>query len=236
MSHIDFSIGFVLIISTIFLIIYFILNSISNNINNFSINELKESSLSLEKYLFEINDDKSLISTFRELQAILTETNNTDHTEEIRISIQPQVDKVKVYDTLMNEIPSTSSQLSGETILSFDLSFTANEEKRVNIFYFGDSITNIDYLSTENNITIRILSDKNVNVVSKEKCSNLKSKTYEDVKEIFGFQDQFKLDLENCDYGPEPPIAADIILKNVPVLFESFNDLLTAKFAKLSVW
>lgn len=98
MSHIDFAIGFVLIISTILLVIYFTSNSISNNINDVRTDELRESSLSLEGHLFEINDDKSLISTIRELQAVLTETNNTVHTEDIRISIKPQVNKVKVYD------------------------------------------------------------------------------------------------------------------------------------------
>jgi len=236
MSQIDFTIGFVLIISTMFLIIYFISNSISNNVSDLSINELEESSISLEKYLFEINDDKSLISTVRELQAILTEVNNTAHIEEIRISIKPQVNKVKVYDTSMNEITSTPSQLPGETILSFDLSFTPNEKKRVNIFYFGDSVTNIDYLTTENNITLRILSDKELNVVSQEKCSNFKSSSYENTKKNFGFQNQFRLDLDDCSYGPEPSITANIILKNIPVLFEDSNNLLSAKIARLRVW
>ncbi len=236
MSHIDFVIGFVLIVSTMFLIIYFISNSISNNVNDLTVNELKESSISLEKYLFEINDDKSLISTVRELQTILTETNNTDHTEEIRISIKPQVNKVKVYDTSMDEIYSSSIQLVTETILYFDLSFTANEEKKVNIFYFGEPITDIDYLSTENNITIRILSDKEIKAVSQEKCSNFKSNSYEINKKNFGFQNQFRLDLDDCSYGSEPPIAANIILKNIPILFEGSDGLLRTKFARLRVW
>jgi len=236
MSHIDFAIGFVLIISIMFLIIYFISNSISNNINDLSVNEIKEYSLSLEKYLFEINDDKSLISTVRELQAILAELNNTDHSEEIRLSIKPDVSKVKVYDSLMNEIPSTSSQLAGETVLSFLQDFTANEEKSISIFYFGDIITDIDYLSTENNISLRILSNKELNLVSQEKCSNFKSKSFEDVKEDFGFQNQFRLDLDDCNYGPEPSLTANIILKNVPVLSEDSDGLLRTKFARLRIW
>ena len=236
MSHVDFAVGFVLIISAIFLIIYFVSNTISNNINDFSVNELRKSSVSLERYLFEISDDKSLISTFRELQAVLTEVNNTDHTEEIRISIKPQVSRFRVYDNFMNETFSSSQQLSGETILSFSLSFAANEEKRVNIFYFGDSVIDIDYLTTENNITLRIISDKEVSVVSQEKCSNLESKNYEDTKIIFGFKDQFRLDLDDCTYGPEPPITANILLKNIPVILESPDSLLHAKIARLRVW
>ncbi|NIM47257.1 MAG: hypothetical protein GTN40_03820 [Candidatus Aenigmarchaeota archaeon] len=236
MSHIDFAIGFVLIISTIFLIIYFTSNSISNNVNDLSVNEIKESSLSLEKYLFEISDDKSLISTFRELQTILTEVNDTDHSEEIRISIKPDVSKVKVYDNLMNEIPSTSSQLVGETVLSFLQDFTANEEKSIGIYYFGDAVVDIDYLSTENNISLRILSNKELNVVSQEKCSNFKSKSYEYIKEDFGFQNQFRLDLDGCSYGPEPSLTANIILKNIPVLSENSDGLLRAKIARLRIW
>ena len=63
MSHIDFVIGFVVIISAMILLIYLISNTISNNVNEFRINEVRESSLSLDNYLFKINDEKSLIST-----------------------------------------------------------------------------------------------------------------------------------------------------------------------------
>ncbi len=236
MSHIDFVIGFVVVVSAMILFIYLISNTISNNVNEFRINEARESSLSLENYLFKINDEKSLISTFRELQVILTEVNNTDHTEEIRISIDPQVDKVKVYDTLMNEIQSTNFQSPPVTILYFDLSFTANEKKFVKIIYFGNIITDIDYLSIDNNITLHIVSDKEIDIVSQEKCSNLLSASYEETKNKFGFQNSFRLDLDGCSYGPEPPLIADIILKNVPVIFEGSDGLLTSKIARLRVW
>lgn len=136
----------------------------------------------------------------------------------------------------MNEITSSSNQLPGETILSFSLSFNANEKKRVNIFYFGSSINTINYLSAGNNITLRILSDKELKIVSQEKCSNFKSNSYENIKNIFGFQNQFRLDLDGCSYGSEPPITTNIILKNIPVIFESTNGLLQAKFARLRVW
>ena len=235
MSHIDFLIGFILTVSTVFLLVYFISNSISNNVNNFNTDEIKESSLSLEKYLFEINDDKSLISTARELQAVLTEANNTAHTEEIRISIKSQINKVKVYNSSLNEIPSSSSQLSGETIISFSLSFGAREKKIVNIFYFGDSINGVNYL-TNNNISLRILSDKELNVVSQEKCSRLQSNSYDVTRKIFGFKNQFRIDLDDCSYGPQPSISANIILKSIPVIYESSDGLLQAKIARLRIW
>jgi uncharacterized protein YbcI len=236
MSQIDFIVGFVLIISTIFLIVYFISNYISNDVSTFNVNELQKSSSSLKRHLFDINDDKSLVSSTRELQAVLIETNGTAHTEEIRISIQPQVNKVHVYDTFMTEISSTSSQLPGETILSFQQDFDAYEEKRINIFYFGDAVNNINYLSTENNISLIILSDKELNVVSQEKCSNFQGKSYEETKKIFGFQHQFRIDLNGCDYGSQPPLTANVIVNRIPVLFESSNELLSAEFANLRVW
>jgi hypothetical protein len=234
MSQIDFIIGFILIISALFLIINFISNSISNNVSEYSIIEIEESSLSLEKYLFKINDDKSLISTVKQLQAFLIETNGTDHTEEIRILINPQISKVRVYNITMSEIPSIYSQSSGE--LYFDQYFNAYQEIRVNIFYFGDPIKNIDYISTDNNISLRILSDKKINIVSQEKCSNLRNRDYEDTKNIFGFQNQFRLYLDSCNYGLEPPLTSNVILKNIPIFFESSNGLLNAEIARLRIW
>lgn len=233
MSHIDFAIGFVLIVSTISVLLYLVTNSISNGINDFISNEVKESSLSLERYLFNINDEKSLISTFKELQAVLAETNSTSHNEEIRISIKPQVSNVTVYDSLMGEVSSSSSSLPDETIVLFNLEFAANEVRRVNVFYSGDSVDRIDYLTPENNITLRILSDKEFDVASQEKCSNFYP--YETSKEIFGFKNDFRLDLENCNYGPQPSIG-NIVIRNIPVIFESTDGLLSPKFARLSVW
>jgi hypothetical protein len=235
MSHIDFAIGFVLIVSTIFMLFYFVSNSVSNNINDFSANEIRESSFSLGRYLFDIGDEKSLVSTFRELQAVLDETNGTSHTEEIKISIKPQVSKVKVYNSTMNEITSYSSQLPGETVISFTLNFTANEIKRVNVVYYGDSVSKIDYLTPETNITLRMLSDKELNVVSQQKCSDFKSIPYDTIRGMFGFKNDFRLDLENCNYGPQPSVG-NIITRNVPVVFESSNGLLISKLARLSVW
>lgn len=234
MSHIDFAVGFFLIISTMFMIIYFISNSISNSVAVIGTNELRESSLSLEKGFFEVNDDKSLISIQRELQMVLNEVNGTDHDAEIRLSIRPQISKVKVYDSFFNEIASTSQQLSGETLLSFSMFFDANEKKNLNVFYSGNSVDDIDYLSTDNNITIRILSDKEVNVVSQEKCLKLQAEPYQNVREMFGFNHDFRIDLEECSYGPMQ-LSSNILLRNVPVIFES-DGLLKPKIARLVVW
>ena len=56
------------------------------------------------------------------------------------------------------------------------------------------------------------------------------------MREDFGFQNQFRLDLDDCSYGPEPSITANIILKNIPVLFEDSDGVLKAKIARLRTW
>jgi len=163
MSHIDFVIAFVLMISIIFFVVLFISNSFSTELSAFTINELKESSYYFEKQLFEILDNKSLISDAGEIQVVFEEIGVYSHTEEIRVSIEPLVSKLHVYDTSMNEIASTSAPSGDNVILSFWLTFSSNEKKRVNIFYFGDSITDINYLTPpENNVTARMLSEKRV--------------------------------------------------------------------------
>ena len=236
MTHIDFIVGFILLLTILLFITNFITNTVSNELNVFNVNEIKESSSSLERELFEIEDSKSLVSTIRELQTILIEIGNEQHDEEIGISIKPAANKPHVYDTSMGEIPSTISQLTDETIISFSMNFNPLERKRVNIFYFGGSVNDIDYLSLENNISIRILSDKELKIVSKEKCSNFKTNTYDETRKIFGFKHHFNVNLDGCSYGFEPPLEANIILSSIPLLFEMPNELITTKIAKLRVW
>ena len=236
MSHIDFLVGFVLILSAMFLIVYFISNSISNNVNDLTTNEVRKSSLSLERQLFDINDDNSLITNARELQAVLTETNHTAHIGEMRISIKPQINNVSVYNNSLSEIPSSSIQSSGETVLSFSMSFSPDEKKWVRIFYFGDSVADMKYLTTDNNITMRILSDKNTSVVSQEKISDFISNGYDKTKNVFGFQNQFRIDVEDFHYGPQPSVAANVVSRSVPVIFESSDGSLHSELVRLIVW
>ena len=236
MSHIDFLVGFVLTLSAMFIIVYFISNSISNNVNDLTTNEVRKSSLSLERQLFDINDDNSLITNARELQAVLTETNHTTHTEEIRISIKPQVSGIRVYNNSLGEIPSSSTKSPGETVLSFSMSFSPDEKKWVRIFYFGDSVADINYLTAENNVSLRILSDKNTSVVSQEKISSFIINGYDKKKEIFGFQNQFRIDVEDFHYGPQPSVAANVVSRSVPVIFESSDGSLHAELVRLIVW
>jgi hypothetical protein len=236
MSHIDFLVGFVLILSAMFIIVYFISNSIANNVNDLTTNEVRKSSLSLERQLFDINDDNSLITNARELQAVLTETNHTAHTEEIRISIKPQVNSVRVYNNSLGVIPSSSTPSPGETVLSFTLSFSPDEKKWVRIFYFGDAVADMKYLATDKNITMRMLSDKNTSIVSQEKISSFIINGYDKVKEIFGFKNQFRIDVEDFHYGPQPSVAANVVSRGIPLIFESSDGSLHAELVRLIVW
>jgi len=236
MGHIDFVIAFILMISIIFFVVLFISNSFSTELSAFTINELKESSYYFEKQLFEILDNKSLISDAGEIQIVFEEIGGYGHTEEIIISIEPLVSKLHVYDTSMNEIPSTSTPSGDSITLSFWLTFSSNEKKRVNIFYFGDSIKNIDYTSVANNITARMISDKRVNVVSQEKCSQLNNIPYEQTKENFGFEHQFQINLTDCNYGQGTSGRGNIIISSVPVLLEKSDGLISAETAKLMVY
>jgi len=237
MTQIDFVIAFVLIISIIYFAISFVSSNFSNELSVFETNELKESASSMQTYLFEILDDKSLVTDAKKIKILFKEIGGYQHMEEqMNISIEPLVNKVHVYDNFMNEISSESSINGNRILVSFRLNFDQNEEKRISIFYFDDPTTDIDYLSFDNNVTSRILSEEKVIVVSKEKCSKLKSLEYEDVRNIFGFDHQFKINLTDCDYGPEPPEAANVIVKSVPLLIEKPNELISSENARIMVW
>ncbi len=234
MSHVDFIISFVLILSTIFLVIYFVSNSISNNVDDMVLDELKVASASMKTYLFEISDDKSLASNVKEIDVILTETNGTQHTEQISMSIKPNVDRVRVYDSLMNEIPSSSNDMPEETVLSFSMTFDPNEKKTAKVFYFGNSVNDVDM--SGNNLTFRAISDKDVSIVSQEKCSDLKNVDYESIRNTFDFKHQFRLELKDCGFGLETPSKANIIIRSIPVIFENSDGSLSGEFARLIVW
>jgi len=120
--------------------------------------------------------------------------------------------------------------------VSLDLFFFSNEKKYVNIFYEGPPTTSIAYTSniTETNITSVILSEEDVYVLSQERCSNLKSLSYEEAKNRFGFLDNFNV--SDCSYGIEVPLTGNIIVNSIPVLVEKVDGTIYPKFVKLKVW
>lgn len=236
MTQIDFAIAFALILTILLYSVFFITNNISSDFNTFTSKRLEKAALSLSKQLFEIQDNKSLVTNFKEIQAVFEEVGGYSHNEQIKITISPVVSKIHVYDKIFNEIQSTNSSTSDNVTVTFDLSFSSNEKKYVNIFYFGEPSTNIVFLNdvAESNITGVILSEKNMAVLSQEKCSDLKSLSYDVSKNIFGFNDNFRI-TNGCVYGPEPP-AANLIVKSKTLLVEKSDETVYPEYLKLMVW
>jgi hypothetical protein len=236
MTHIDFMIGFILIISTIFMIMYFVSSSISNNMNDVYASGIKESALTLENYLFKVGGENSLAVSARVIQAVLEDVNGTDHGEYSTILIRPQVINARVYDEFWNDIPSSQISLPGETSLSFTLNFVSNEKKSMNIVYLGDSVESLSYSDSDGMTSMRALPGKEIMIVTQERCSYLQGISYDDFRDSLDFDHQFRLELGNCAYGSETPSAANILVRSVPVIFEGQDGSVSDEYARLMVW
>jgi len=235
MTHIDFIIAFALTVGIIFFAIFFVNSNFSREFNYFRAIELEKAASSLERQLFEIHDDKSLISDFKKIQVLLKETGNRTHTEQINMSIEPVINKLHVYDNFMNEIPSEKTIDGNKVFLTFILSFSPYEKRRIDIIYDGGQTTYMG-ISSQNDIENRIISEKIMPIVSQEKCLKLNSIEYDDARNAFGFEHQFNINLTDCNYGLEPPMVANIISKEIPVLVERYNGLIYAANARVMVW
>lgn len=234
MTEIDFAVAFLLIISVLTYSIISVSNKLSNDFNLFTEKKLEESASSFSKQLLKIQDEKSLISNFKKIKVSFQEIGSYSHTENLNITITPIVNKIHVYDNYLNEIPSTVLNNVDNVIVSFNLDFSPNEKKYVNIFYDDVLTSSIDYTSDENNITSIILSEEDVYVLSQQRCSNLKALSYEETRNKFGLLDNFNI--SGCDYGYAAPDAANIIVKSVPILIEKSDGTLYMDFVRLKVW
>ena len=235
MTHIDFLIGTMLLLSSLFLIVYFVSNSITNNVNSIKEASVSESAVTIEKYFFDIDGEYSLTEDASTMQAFLTEENGTAHSEIIAFSIKPQISSIKVYDSFWNEVASSFSQSSGETVLTLDLGFSPNEKKDFNIVYFSHA-EEANYLSAGNNVSVILVVGENLKVVSQQKCSELQAKSYEDVKSGIDFKHNFKIEVGDCSYGSSPPLTTNIFIRNIPVIFENSDSTLSPVLGRLSVW
>ena len=235
MTEIDFIIGFILIMSAIFMVMYFATNSISNNVNEVVASDMGESSLALEKYFFGAQNNNSLIGTVREIDVMISERDAAAHSEDVSISVRPGAEKVGLYDDLWNETSISVIQASGQTSLSAKIDLASNENKSMKIIYFGEEASDVTY-SSSGNATAVILSGKELRVVSQERCSLLSVRAYSDVKSIIDFDHNFRIDLPGCSYGPPSPSKANIIIRNVPVLLEDSSGAIAPAIARLSIW
>jgi hypothetical protein len=238
MSQIDFAVAILMMISILTYSIISVSSKLTNDFNTFTTKKLEESASSLSKQLFKIQDDKSLISNFKKIQVSFQEIGGYLHSnpEQMNISITPVVNKIHVYDNFLNEIPSTNYTTPDNITVSFYLGFSSNEKKYVNIFYDGAPTSKINYTSnvTETNITSVILSEEDVYVLSNESCSRLKSLSYDEARNQYGFLDNFNV--SECDYGIEIPLSANVIVKSVPLLIERQDGTVYSNFVKLKVW
>jgi len=238
MSQIDFAIAILMMISILTYSVVSVSSKLSNDFNLFTSKRLEESASSLSKQLFEAQDDDSLISNFKKIQISFQEIGGYQHSspEQLNITITPVVNKIHVYDDLFNEIEPTISDDGIRVSISFSLSFSSNEKKYVNIFYEGTPTSNIDYTNNEleNNITSVILSEDDVYVLSKQKCSRLKNLNYNEARNQFGFLNNFNV--SECDYGIQTPLATNVIVKSTPLLVEGQDGALYSRFVKLKVW
>jgi hypothetical protein len=234
MTEIDFAVAFLLIISVLTYSIVSVSNKLSNDFNLFTEKKLEESTSSFSKQLLKIQDEKSLISNFKKIQVSFQEIGSYSHLENLNITITPFVDKIHVYDNYLNEIPSTVLNNVDNVIVFFNLDFSPNEKKYVNIFYDDVPTSSIVYTSDENNITSIILSEEDIYVLSQQRCSSLKALSYEETRNKFGLLDNFNI--SGCDYGYAAPDTANIIVKSVPILIEKSDGTLYLDFVRMKVW
>lgn len=237
MAHIDFAIAFVVVFTMIVYSVFIASSTITKDFEYFNEMEIEMARDSLSKQLFETIDNKSLITNFKRIQVSFEEIGAYQHTETLRISIEPIVEKIKVYNQTMHEIASVNTTEGSYTNISFDMQFSANEVKYVNIFYLGGDTEDIVFNNnvTQTNVTASILSEEDVPVLSQDRCNYLKSLNYDTVRDSFGFIHRFRID-NHCVYGENPPLAADIIVKSVPIFVEKTDETIFPEMVTLKVW
>lgn len=239
MTQIDFAVGLLLTLIVVTYSTLSISSVVSNDFNFFTSKRLDQSASSLYKQLFEIQDNKSLISNFKKIQVEFIDIGGYPHTERLNITISPIVNKIHVYNKSMSEIPSNKFTTTENITVSFLVPMHANGKTYMDIFYYGSPTSKIVYTSNilETNVTARILSEEDVAVLSKERCSNLKALSYQEARSSFGFIDNFKIDSNDCKYGEEPSTTSSVVIKFIYMLIENKTDeSLYSGNIKLSVW
>lgn len=205
--------------------------------------ELKKASLEFERQIFLTHNKGEgtvgLESYQNKIEGLYTEIGGYSHKEQMQVSLEPSenISDIHVYDSFMTEIPSDANVNGNNVIVSFWLDFSPNEKKQANIFYKGGSTTNIDYIPnpSEMNVTGRILSEYEIPVISKEKCSDVQGMNYDTLRSKIGFNHNFKVELTDCTFGIDPP-SANVFVNNFPVLIEKQNSLISLDMARVMVW
>ena len=229
MAHIDFAVAFIVVFMMISYSVFFVSNTLSKDFSQFDVNELEKSQESLADQLFYSTDSNSLVYNLKKAQVVFEEVGSYDHTENILLSITPIVNNLHVYTLTMNEIPSVYSDGN----LSFSLGFLQNQKNYIELIYDG-SIQDIGYNNTQN-ITANINFERTISVLSIDKCNNLQALSYNESKNAFGMEHNFRID-DNCIYGQIPPEDANIIVKKIPMIIEDSDKKLYSASVTLKVW
>ena len=98
MAQIDFAIAFVVVFTMITYSIFIVSGTISKDFEYFNEKEIGKAQDSLSKQLFEILDDKSLVSNFKKIDILFEDIGGYPHIETIMISIKPIMNKIHVYN------------------------------------------------------------------------------------------------------------------------------------------
>jgi hypothetical protein len=236
MSQVDFAIAILLMITVLTYSLISVSNKLTNDFNLFTSKRLYESEYSLSRQLFNIQDNKSLISNFKKIQVVFQEIGGYQHTETMNVTITPAISKIHVYDNFLNEILSTSINNGNNVTVSFNLDFSSNEKRYVNIIYDDVPTNKITYTSNiiQTNVTSIILSEEGFQVLSQGRCSNLNALSYEEAKNQFGFYDNFNI--EGCNYGGNVPLSSNILIRSIPLIIENNYGTLYSNFVKIRVW
>jgi hypothetical protein len=237
MAQIDFAIAFVVVFTMIVYSVFIVSSTITKDFNYFNEKEIEVSQDSLTKQLFEVSDNKSLVTNFKRIQVSFEEIGGYQHTETMDISIKPIMEEIKVYNQTMHEIASTNTTDGSYANISFDMQFSANQINYVNIFYLGGKTEEIIFNNNvaQTNVTASILSEEDVAVLSQDRCNYLKSLDYDAARNSLGFTHRFRID-NYCVYGQSPPAGANIISKSFPVLVENTSGTIYPEQVTLMVW
>ncbi len=242
MTGIDFLFSIVVIIGIVFFAITYAANVYSTEFDAVKVSKLEVSASTLSRQLFETQNKSintvSLMANFNEVKGLFKEIGGQTHSEQLVVFLStPDANKVHVYDKLFNEIPSTVDQVGSRYRVRFRADFTPLEQKIVNIIYSGAETSDVQYGSdpSQVNVTAVILSSQPFPLVSDDRCNEMKNANYDDVKRKLAAENSFRIELQDCDFGPSPP-TTNIVIKSAPLYKEDPTGLITAKVARVFVW
>jgi len=217
MGQIDFIMAMLVIIAIVSFSIFYVSGNFTNQLEEMSVLELRQTSKILEKIMF----DDLLQEDMKLMKASFEETDGSSHTETIILTFTGTADDLNIYTDEMNHVIAA---VGNE--ITFDISIGANEIKYYNIIYSG-TVSGVSYNNAEN-ITASILSEQDYLVVSEQACFDL---DYDEFRE--DFYHNFRIKIGSCELGLDPP-EATVVARNVPIVLNT--GIVQKEFANILVW